>query len=256
MITREVVNKIGIEAEVLIRDKNDKLIYPDNYYMAKDDFIILGEIRGKPYSIVSDVVFEFYKDFYAYKKVADYNKLSLDLSGYTILTPEFYAEILRKMGSKEIAKCENIYKTDILNLSDDVLEDGKITGHKVSTGLHIHFSSDIVVTETNELEPFIPYKDGLYLKSNVETREEKETKIYSLLTNTAIKSIVRALDRDIYPKYKINADLKFRQPGFFERKAWGFEYRSLPFTGYVFDNLTEIVEYCFDLLRKLEKVLK
>ena len=33
MITREVVNKIGIEAEVLIRDKNDKLVYPDNYYM-------------------------------------------------------------------------------------------------------------------------------------------------------------------------------------------------------------------------------
>jgi len=55
MITKKLVNKIGLECEVLIRNNKDELVIPSEYNLPTDDFIILGEIRSLPQTNVSDV---------------------------------------------------------------------------------------------------------------------------------------------------------------------------------------------------------
>ena len=256
MITNKIVNKIGLECEVLIRNQKDELVIPSDYSLSHDDFIILGEIRSLPYETVQDTVFEFYKDYYAYETHVKHNKLFIDIQdGWDMISPEYYSTILKRMGNKEISQAKNIYKTDILKLTDAVVEDGKIVGHKISCGLHIHFSSDIVITESHYVPKLDKLKEYLFYSSGSE-EVKTETKLYSLLTNNIIKSIIKGLDKDILSKFNIaNQTLKFRNPGFYEIKPYGFEYRSLPFNNLVLDNLVEIVEYCFDKLNKLSKVL-
>jgi hypothetical protein len=257
MITKRIVNKIGLECEVLIRNNKDELVIPNDYGLAHDDFPILGEVRSLPYETVQDTVFEFWKDYYAYNLHTKYNKLFLDIQdGWDVISPEYYSKILKKMGNKEISQAKNIYKTDILKLTDAIVEDGKITGHKISCGLHIHFSSDIVIDNDYSIPDFVQDTQNHYIKLPTTTRYHEETKLYSLLTDNVIKSIIRGLDNDILYKYTIpNQKLKYRYPGFYELKSYGFEYRSLPFNQLVLDNLVSIVEYCFDKLNKLSKLL-
>jgi hypothetical protein len=256
MITKRIVNKIGLECEVLIRNNKDELVIPNDYGLAHDDFPILGEVRSLPYETVQDTVFEFWKDYYAYNLHTKYNKLFLDIQdGWDVISPEYYSKILKKMGNKEISQAKNIYKTDILKLTDAIVEDGKITGHKISCGLHIHFSSDIIASHRYAKETYTNTVDNTYVRTGTETCVE-ETKLYSLLTDNVIKSIIKGLDNDILYKYTIpNQKLKYRYPGFYELKSYGFEYRSLPFNQLVLDNLVSIVEYCFDKLNKLSKLL-
>ena len=50
-----------------------------------------------------------------------------------------------------------------------------------------------------------------------------------------------------------NRTLKYRNPGFYEKKSWGFEYRSLPANDDTLSlgKLRFIVETAFDLLNNL-----
>jgi hypothetical protein len=255
MITKKLVNKIGLECEVLIRNNKDELVIPSEYNLPTDDFIILGEIRSLPQTNVSDVVYEFMKDLYAFNILLKVNKLNLDIQdGWDVISPDLYSKLLRIMGSKNIEECKNVYGNDILKMTDAIVENGKIIGHKISTGLHIHFSYDIIASHKYAKETYTNTVDNMYVRTGTETCEE-ETKLYSLLTENTIKSIVKSFDKDILPKYKIEENLKFRNSGFYEIKPYGFEYRSLPFNQLILDNLTEIVEYSFDKLNKLSKVL-
>ena len=48
-------------------------------------------------------------------------------TGWTELTPKFYAEVLRKMGTKEVCQAKNIYPDiDLLALTDQITSGGKI----------------------------------------------------------------------------------------------------------------------------------
>jgi len=255
MITKRIVNKIGLECEVLIRNNKDELVIPNDYGLAHDDFPILGEVRSLPYETVQDTVFEFWKDYYAYNLHTKYNKLFLDIQdGWDVISPEYYSKILKKMGNKEISQAKNIYKTDILKLTDAIVEDGKIKGHKISCGLHIHFSSYINIQYKVDVPHYYSNGNNLFVKGDTNSFMEEEN-LYSLLTPNVIKSIIKGIDTDILSKYNINENLKYRYPGFYELKSYGFEYRSLPFNRLVFDNLVSIVEYCFDKLNKLSKLL-
>ncbi len=49
----------------------------------------------------------------------------------------------------------------------------------------------------------------------------------------------------------VKVPLKYRQPGFYEIKEHGFEYRSLPFTDDVFDHIVEIVYSSFKLFDEI-----
>lgn len=256
MITNRILNKIGIECEVLIRNNKNELIIPASYDLPHDDFIILGEIRSLPHDNIPDTLFGFMKDFYLFKEKVEKLKLHIDTEkGHDIISPENYSDILKMMGSKGIENCKNIYGTDILQLSDTILEDDKVVGHKISAGLHIHFSSDVIATSRIRIDDYLNVKGNLYYKSGSKDIIE-ETKLYSLITNNVIKSIVKGFDNDILPIYSSqDIVLKFRNPGFYELKSYGFEYRSLPCNNLVINNLDKIIKYAFDKLNKLSKVL-
>jgi len=258
MITKSIINKVGLEAEVLIRSKKNELVIPSDYNLPCDDFIVLGEIRAPAKDNIPDTLYAFMKEFYMFNKSLEYFNFHTDIEkGWATISPEDYTNILRKMGSKEIATCKNIYKNvDILKLTDANVLDGKILSHNVSTGLHIHFSSDIVVHNIYHVPDAYQLRNNLFVHSCQDKRFDEETKLYSLLTKNTIRSIVSSFDKNIFPKYNPeNVTLKYRKPGFYEEKSWGFEYRSLPFNQLVYDNLASIVEFAFEQLSKLSKVL-
>jgi len=66
-----------------------------------------------------------------------------------------------------------------------------------------------------------------------------------------IKNFVQAFDEVFLDKYPMDVPLKFRNPGFFEIKNYGFEYRSLPFTKDVLSDIVEIAEFAWNLLEEL-----
>ena len=258
-------NKIGLEAEFLLR-KNGELVYPANYGFETDDFPILGEIRALPANTRAETMANFLKVWYETVERSRAAGLDIDLSGYAEISPEKYAEILRRMGTKEVAKCANIYpETDLLHLSDAIVENGRILHHRISTGLHLHFSSLATTTKlySRTEETFTPVTIPLsingtnlaemsfYQKVGEKKIEERITATASRITRPVLYDIVEFLDKNLLKKYYLGVPLKYRNPGFYEVKPYGFEYRSLPFTEEVLGDLYDIVFMCFNCLERL-----
>jgi len=234
----KIVNKIGLEFEYfLVNPKTNTLVIPELYDLECDDFILLGEVRPDPGISTSEVIGNFYKALIRTRKLVAEDKLVMDFSGVKEITPQFKAEILRKIGTKEIAHAKNIYKTDILNLSDDVVEDGRVITCYVSTGLHVHFSRSAE-------------------EEWVDKDNRKQSSKINLLTTSQMFSIIRSMDKNILPKHNLGVNLKYRNPGFYELKSHGgFEYRSLPmYSNFLnLEELESLVDYSFGLLKKLDK---
>ena len=230
-------NKIGLEAEFLLRDKKGELVIPQYHQgFDHDDFELLGEFRAEAGFTRHEAAGNFFTSLFKVLDNADKHDLTVDFSGVTTITPAMKSKVLRGMGVKEIAVANNAYNTDLLAFSDDVVDKkGKIVASRVSAGLHVHFSRRMY---------------------NVSTVKGKSvTEDVNLLTSSQIKGIVRQLDKNIFPQYKPKENLKYRQAGFYEMKPWGFEYRSLPMTADFldYDNIRALVDYSFSLLEKLEK---
>lgn len=262
-----ITNKIGLEAEFLITDKDNNLLYPGDYGFDTDEFIILGEFRCEPAETRAKVIANFYEGYYKIVELAKKRKVNIDIStGYSKITPKFYSEIMKKMGSKEISKCSNIYDTDILELSDAEVQDGKILFQKISTGLHIHFSSqshaeDIFQERIKQYEPAnIPLSiEGIHTELNLfklvseTTKERKLSTSANRITKPVLYNFVESLDKYLLHKYNVDIPLKFRNPGFYELKSHGgFEYRSLPFNQKLLDNIYDVVNFSFSLLEGLD----
>lgn len=272
-----IINKVGLEAEFFLTGKGGKLLYPGDHGFSTDEFIILGEFRAKPGKTRAETFGNFYSEYAevltkAYKKGFDIN-----LDGVKRIDPTKNAEILRKMGTKAITESKNIYGTDILELTDNIIDDGKIVGRYISTGLHIHFSSSVIVDRTYPTEEKylyspvnipITFGEGVKSSMNLWKRDEKlDAKELTLqatanrITKPVVEYFVKELDKNILKDFVALGedslgiefkDLKFRHPGFYEMKPYGgFEYRSLPFSWYVLENLYEIVDFSFNLLENL-----
>lgn len=255
-------NQIGLEAEFLLKTDKGELVYPGDYGFCTDEFVILGEFRGKPGETREETIGNFIKEYYSVIYRAQKQKLTVDISrGWEQIDPKFYSEILRKMGTKSVAQCKNIYETDILSLSDAEHKGGKIISQKLSLGLHVHFSSENI----NEIK----YKEKVYEPVNLPINlggaaatfnlfREKDSveKIVSAsvtrITRPVVDFIVKKLDEKILPESVADLPkLKFRNPGFYEMKGWGFEYRSLPFNENVLKNIHNIVDFSFKLLEDI-----
>jgi hypothetical protein len=138
-------NQIGLEAEFFLRNKENKLVYPADHGFSTDEFCILGEFRGLPGETREKTIGNFMEEYYKVIFNAKKKDLVVDIAtGWDKIEPKFYAEILRKMGAKSVALCQNIYDTDILSLSDADIIEGQVIGQKLSIGLHVHFSSNSV----------------------------------------------------------------------------------------------------------------
>src|SRR5690606_29233883 len=104
------INKIGLEAEFLIKNEQNELVYPQDHGFSCDDFCILGEFRAEPGDTREKTIANFYEEYYKIIYRAKEKKLKIDiLNGWETIEPEIYANILRKMGAKSVAQCKNIY---------------------------------------------------------------------------------------------------------------------------------------------------
>ncbi len=140
-------NKVGLEAEFFVR-KNKGLVFPADYGFSCDDFCLLGEFRAKAASSREETIANFIKEYYEIIYKAEKKGVEVDIqTGWDKIDPKFYAQIIRKMGSKSVAACLNIYNTDILQLTDAEVEGGKILAQKISCGLHVHFSSEDIASK-------------------------------------------------------------------------------------------------------------
>jgi len=167
------------------------------------------------------------------------------------------------MGTKTVASCKNIYDIDLLTLTNQITKRGVVEGMVMSAGLHVHFSSKVVVTiRRPNLRPHsFPLRFGEGVVKEVTFYEKvgmlEGEEALSRITIPVIRHFVTCFDKDILPKYKIVAPkkvkeaLKYRKAGYYEVKSYGFEYRSLPFTEEVLADLVPIVNYAFDLLEGL-----
>ncbi len=257
-------NKIGLEAEYLLRNKDNQLVYPADHGFTTDDFCILGEFRGTPGETREEAIANFIKEYFKVVYSAKKKDLVVDITkGWDLITPKFHSEILKKMGVKNVAKCQNIYNTDILTLTDAEMKDGKIVNQKISCGFHIHFSSE----EYNETKFSQDTYEAVNLPLNIKiagaaasfnlfSKKDKIERTVSAtasrITKPVIDYFVKQLDETVLKESsKELPSLKYRNPGFYELKGWGFEYRSLPFNQNVFNNIHDIVDYSFKLLENL-----
>lgn len=245
-----LVKKIGIEFELILFDvKKNSMVFPQDYGFSTDEFIILAESRVEPGTSVPEIMGNFYTNWYTIQERLNKNNLDWHRDGYLKVSPEFYAGILRRMGGKEISTCRNLYKTDILKLTDAIVENGVIKSYYLSAGLHLHFSLQNVV----EYE----YPKTITIKNKQICTGEyfKYKKEENVLPIEWMRKIIRAYDKNWLKVLTFNyPKLKFRHPGFYEYKSWGFEYRSLPFSEKAIKHLPTIISDGFKFLDQIKFV--
>ena len=266
-----VINKVGLEAEYFLTNKEGGLLFPQHNGFQSDEFCILGEFRALPGETRVETVTNFMQEWLTVNEQAKAKGMVIDISPFKEIDLEFYSKIMKTMGTKEISQAQNIYGTDIVQDSDAIITRGKITGHRLSIGLHIHFSSYVEHTQYYTADDYWEYEPAylpvsfinselpelqleLYKrKYKVENQVNEVKATVSRITKPVLWNFIDGLDEELYPKYKPEQKLKFRQPGFYELKGHGgFEYRSLPFSQAILDDIYNIVDYSFGLLENLD----
>ena len=193
---------------------------------------------------------------------------------------------------ESMGKVKSIYAIDIEDFSDQVVKNNKIQGMRVSCGLHVHFSCEELVKYEHEEDqyeqiaipiglgdgqliathhsedgadlPFSPaellakelLKPTVYLyRFKGYSKKGKISVRASKLNKPAIKYIIEEMDKAFFDRFapKEADRTKFRQPGFFELKPYGFEYRSLPANAKTMEALPEITRKAFDLLKEINE---
>lgn len=252
-----IENRIGLEFEFLLRDKKGNLVFPENKGFETDDFPILGECRVKSASTPEKCLGNFFESYYRLKKRVEKKGLVLDLTGFAEIDNAFNAKVLKAMGTKIISESKNIKGTKILELNDSIIKDKTVWGRYISCGLHIHFSSEEKQILSNKkyeevnlhwLDKPLPFK--VYQPTN-QKNEEGSIRI-SRITMPVLLDFVKDFDKKILPNYKYNFNLKFRMPGYYEIKSYGFEYRSLPFNEKILEDIDKIVYHAFKKLNELK----
>jgi len=273
-----LVSKVGLEAEFLLLNDKDELVVPPSY-LDRDGFPLLGEIRGKPADNMPDVVANFMK-----RKMEIENGLDKDykisMENIRAVNLETYRKAMREVTipkKEQVGTVQNIYGINMDEFSDQIIgRNLKIQGINTSCGMHIHFSCSSSVTEIVEDSEYervtLPIslaevngknsvlkeliKPEIYLYRRKYFSAEKVKKItasVSIITKPVIKYIVEEMDKSFFERFapKKGYRTKYRKPGFYELKPYGFEYRSLPANAEVISSLPEIVSKAFSLLMNL-----
>lgn len=229
-----IKNMVGLEAEMFAFDKNDAPAIL-NYNMPHDGVPILAEIRGDPADKWERACGNFVTAMYELYECAI--KSEVTLRSYSSLLVEDTK--LRKQIKKYTVKSGNpvnLYgdQEEISSLVTD--ENNRVIGKNFYAGLHIHFSTESILSVRD---------------SSGSTTVHNE----NIMTYPVLKAIIEDMD-DFYKKnFTVNYKASFRQPGWYEIKPYGFEYRSLPYSDETFAYLPEIAKYAFETLNKHTKGL-
>ncbi len=272
-------SNVGLEAEfLLVNSKGEVIIPPVNW--DRDGFPLLGEIRGDHGDNMPDVLANFTKKMMEIDaKVRKGHALVME--NVKRIRLAIYKEAMKQVTEAkgaQLGKVRNIHGINIDDYSDQVIANGKIQGINASCGLHVHFSCNESVTEIVKdaeyesvvlpinlakvtgkdalLEEMIKPEIFLYRKKFLSTSETKKiTATASVLTKPVIEYIVKEMDDAFFKRFAPEEKdrTKYRQPGFYELKPYGFEYRSLPANRDVIEALPEIITKAFDLLASLNK---
>lgn len=272
-----IERKVGLEAEFLLRNTKGDLIIPPSHF-DRDGFPLLGEIRGEPGKNAGETVSNFVK-----AKMELIQKLNKGHSIQFAARERCPLALYKKANSqmdweqkgRDLGKVLNIHGINLEDYSDQILSKGKIQGVWVSCGLHVHFSCEDKAEEKIEeqeyelvripltmhiVEPGFDAENlamevarpelQLYRRKEFKTKKTIVARSSQLNVPTT-RYIVEEMDKAFFDRFAPpeSERTKFRQPGFLERKVYGFEYRSLPFTDEVEANLLEIAQKSFDLLK-------
>ena len=268
-------SKIGLEAEFFTTDKKDNIVLPPTY-VPTDDFPLVGEIRAEAGDRVHTVIANFISEKMRIEGLlSDRYNMCIASSKETGL--KVYREAMARCRTEKNevnADTKNIYGTDISDFSDQIIKGGKIQGIRASCGLHIHFSCrhvDEYKVETDKYEVVrlpltvptggtdtqkaITAADILLYRLTGAKEVKKLVAQASLLNKPTVEYMVRKLDEAFFERFAPAKQLrtKYRQPGFFELKPHGFEYRSLPASPEVLAALPEIVTFGFELLKEAKE---
>ena len=271
-------SKVGVEAEFLLLNTKGEVIIPPKHW-DRDGFPLLGEIRGDSGAAVPETVANFTKKLM--ETTAKLNKgcqlVMKDVIRVRLATYKAAMKQVTEVKSEQLGKVKSIHGINIDDFSDQVISNGKIQGVNASCGLHIHFSCGesivkeienvkyepvvlpitlaSVEDENSILKEMIKAEVHLYSKVYLSEKDTKKISAFaSVLTKPAIEYIVKEMDKEFFERFapKKEDRTKYRQPGFYELKPYGFEYRSLPANNDSIKALPEIVTKAFKLLESLE----
>jgi hypothetical protein len=280
-----ILSKIGLEAEFLLLNSKDAIIIPPASW-DRDGFPLLGEIRGTEGINVAETVTNFKaKEIEIVEGMR--NGHTMRMSDVEMIKLALYKKANKEIDWQEkeesMGLVKNIHGIDIEDFSDQVVKNNKIQGIKVSCGLHVHFScGQELIYEHQEAqyeqvilplgitmgnaECMLPKADTqaireimnptLYLYRHKGYVKHGKLKRYvSRLNKPAILYIIEEMDKAFFEKFAApkSERTKFRQPGFFELKPYGFEYRSLPANNKTMNALPEITRKAFDLLQQINE---
>lgn len=282
-----IQSKVGLEAEFLLINAKDEIIIPPSSW-DRDGFPLLAEIRGTEGRTVAETVINFKaKEIEIVEGMRKSH--TMRMSDVELVKLALYKKANKEINWSEkeesMGKVKNIHGIDIEDFSDQVVKNNKIQGIRISCGLHVHFSCEDLATHEYEeaqyeqvLLPIGLGSNGLLVDIKASTQAEalakellsttlylyrhkgyaKKGKIHaraSKLNKPAIRYIIEEMDKAFFERFAADkADrTKFRQPGFFELKPYGFEYRSLPANGKTMEALAEITRKAFDLLTEINE---
>jgi hypothetical protein len=270
-------SNVGLEAEFLLIDSKDNVVIPPSSW-DRDGFPLLGEVRGNCGNNTPDVVANFNKKLMEITaKVKKGSKIVME--DFIRIRLAVYKAAMKQVTepkSDQVGKVKNVYEINIEDYSDQVLENGKIQGINSSCGLHIHFScretvskiiEDVKYTlvtlpiklaevsgENTILTELIRPEIHLYSKECLPDKIKKRVSVFaSVLTKPVVEYIVKELDNAFFERFapKEEDRTKYRRPGFYKLKPYGFEYRSLPANNATMEALPEIVDKALGLLASL-----
>ena len=175
--------EIGLEKEMFLM-KNGKIMEPKLYGFPFDEMGFLVEIRSYPSDSFYPILSSIQEPETLFKLRAEQLGLELINEPFFETTNKFIQYISKKYKHNELScLTKNIYGTKLSHHTG-------IMGHRVTSGIHVHFSSRI------------------------------GTKILKL----PVEEIVKEMDK----RFKLEIEKYDRIKGEWEPKVHGFEYRSLP----------------------------
>jgi len=179
----EKLLEIGLEKEMFLV-KNGKIMEPKLYGFPFDEMGFLVEIRSYPSDNFYPILSSIQEAETLFKLRAKQLGMKLIDEPFLETTNKFIQYISKKYRHNELpCLTKNIYGTKLSHHTG-------IMDHRVTSGIHVHFSSRI------------------------------EAKVLKL----PVEEIVKEMDK----KFKLEIEKYNRIKGEWEPKAHGFEYRSLP----------------------------
>jgi len=282
-----IVSKVGLEAEFLLINAKDEIIIPPSSW-DRDGFPLLAEIRGEESKTIAGTITNFKaKEMEIVEGMRKDH--TMRMSDVEMIKLALYKKANKEVNwaekEQQMGLVKNIHDVDIEEFSDQVVKGNKIQGIRISCGLHVHFSCEELVVHEVEKEQYeqvilpigigesglVARKDladepmqrriaaemlspALYLYRHSGYTKKGKIKVRaSRLNKPAISYIVDEMDKAFFEKFAAEKAkrTKYRQPGFFELKPYGFEYRSLPANARTMEALPEITRKAFDLLREI-----